>query len=82
VILKFSTPAARNAFFARVKVDAPALYLCMKPSYSQPTVAMVREISGPGEARIRKQLAGFLGSDVTVFDDVQFKAMPRSAVNG
>lgn len=68
MLLRFPTSEDRTAFLSRLQDEAPDLYGQAKPSYSQPTVLIVRETSEDDQQRIRSMTA----ASVKEYADVQF----------
>lgn len=75
MILRFPNSAARAAFLKRIEGDAPAMKNRFKPSFSQPTVVIVRGRGREAEEQLKSELSRYLGEGVEIFDDIQFAVM-------
>ena len=79
VILRFPNSAARTVFLDRMQRGALPWHVRFKPSFSEPTVVIVRNPVGTDEAHLRSELLPLLGTDVEIYDDVQFSVMAHSS---
>ena len=78
MILKFPTSAARAAFLDRISNSDSGIAGLAKPSYSQPTVVIVRGRPGLSDRRLQAMVTPHLDGRVEVFDDVQFSVLAPS----
>jgi hypothetical protein len=77
VILRFPNSAARTVFLDRMQSGVLPSNVRCKPSFSEPTVVIVRNPAGTNEAHLRSELLPLLGTDVEIYDDVQFSVMAQ-----
>ena len=77
MILRFPNSEARAVFLDRMHSGVLPGDVRCKPSFSEPTVVIVRNPVGTNEAHLRSELLPLLGNDVEIYDDVQFSVMAK-----
>ncbi len=71
--MRFPLSEARTAFLAVLERDDRYLFEHVRALFSQPTVAVARDVEGAARTRLRAILASPLGRAVKIYDDVQFE---------
>lgn len=74
MILKFADTVAREDFLSRME-GASVTNIRLKPSFSQPTVVIVRSSGGVTEQHLRSELSRYLDSSVKIFEDIEFQPL-------
>ena len=78
MILRFPNSAKRTVCLHRMSGFAPPEDVRFKASFSEPTVVIARNPMGANDQRLRSALQPYLGTDVEIFDDLQFSVMDQS----